>query len=137
LKPLAEISLPIGRNRRCRFVVWPTPIEVTEEYHKHDGEALPFDGVKVEIPEGHSVFGFCLYDRDDGDAEIHLALSRMGAPLFAHELQHLMEYEFIRRADKGYYRPESLPSLSERIHRKFWRWYYRNFEAVEPKVSSE
>ena len=117
-KPLAHTSFPLGRNRRLKIVVWPTNAETTKAWNRFDAT--------TESSKSGPASGFCTYKTNGESAEIHLSLNHLSFGLWAHELQHLMNYERERRAKRM--TAETLPELAERLTSRFWKWFHANFE---------
>lgn len=116
---MKSLSLSLGRKRTVTFFVWDSREEVQKAWNKSESAILS-DGQK-SLANGE-VIAFC--DYVNGNAELHFWKPELDASIFVHELTHLI-------LDEGTFRntvsDEILPRLAERLTRRFWKWYWKEF----------
>jgi hypothetical protein len=120
--------LRIDSRHKLAVYVWPTVARLRKAWRDSDhsdatGTLAFWRSKRIRISARGSVVSELI-------GSIHLPLGKFGAGIFAHELQHFMDFwsSCVSGRDNEY-----LPGIAGRMTSEFWRKYYKRWPRIGDK----
>jgi hypothetical protein len=140
-KPIAICRLRVPPRHRLTVFVWKTKREMLHYANSGRGNKLghatraffrpPTLHIRIGPRGGITVL-------NKGVGEIHLIHNGFGAGIFAHELQHFLNFWFINNDwDITGRHWERSAYLAGDLTNAFWAWFYDTFERKEDKYHAK
>jgi hypothetical protein len=122
-RPLATTSLKVDDYHLVKFMIWPDIDSLQEATGQPDaGGYWESPEIRIHVDKDGSVTVI-----NKVVSTIHLYIKGFGAGVFAHELQHFIQFWIslgvISKEDE-----EAIPNLAMSLTSDFWNWFYDTFK---------
>ena len=123
MRPLAITRLPVVPDKHfLRVFIWPSVEDLNGMTGYHDIGAL------CGLPDTYMSAEGEIWNRVVAD--LHFSVEKIGAGIFAHELQHFVQH-WIDLGQVDLEDDEAAPKVAGDLTYGFWTWWHNSFTMPE------